>query len=168
MLGRVKNCPACGSTDIHRSRASSLRERSRKLFSNERPHRCHACGWRGWGQTTPHHHAAATTADGWEAIDVDLVQLDGLAMQVAPGSEAAPGQRHDRGTAQRHSHRHRSATSTSRATASEFNRRVQLVLFVVLLLLGIVVVLRACGGSRPVEPTEPRQVGLAGQVSQVG
>jgi predicted RNA-binding Zn-ribbon protein involved in translation (DUF1610 family) len=161
----MTTCPACGSTDIHRSRSASLAERGLKLFSKERPHRCHACGWRGWGIASPHRHAPTTTADGWEAIDMSLVDLDAAAEErkarresAAAGSAASAWPSGGR----RRSHKHRSSQSASRAGASEFNRRVQLILFVALLLLGVVVVLRTCsGGSRTTEP----EAGRGGQVA---
>jgi hypothetical protein len=46
----MDKCPACGSTDVHRSRTLNAGERLKKKFTEERPHRCHACGWRGWGE----------------------------------------------------------------------------------------------------------------------
>jgi predicted RNA-binding Zn-ribbon protein involved in translation (DUF1610 family) len=160
----MTNCPACGSTDIHRSRSASLAERGRKLFSKERPHRCHACGWRGWGIASPHRHAPITTADGWEAIDMSLADLDvAAAERKAQRESAAAGSAASAWPSGggRRSHTHRSSKSASRASASEFNRRVQLVLFVALLLLGVVVVLRTCsGGSRTTGP-QGGQVGQA-------
>jgi len=151
----MTNCPACGSADIHRSRSASLVERSRKLLSSERPHRCHACGWRGWGDTTPHHHAAIATSDGWEALDIDLSGLDAAAAehaaQRATAAAASPA-------AASGSRRRSRSRRVSRARATEFNRRVQLVLLVALLLAGVILVLRACGGSRTLEP-EGRPVG---------
>ncbi len=95
---------------------------------------------------TAHPHAAMATSDGWEAVDMDLAELDAAdptrrtvgdgpaAAQAAP----APGHHH----ARRH---HRSSGSATRS--SEFNRRVQLVVFVTLLVIGVFVVLRACAGS---------------------
>jgi len=94
---------------------------------------------------------------------MDLSDLDAAAaerraqrekeMATAPGATAGH-HRHRRG---RHSSR-----SGSRIGTSEFNRRVQLVLFVALLLVGVVVVFRACsGGPRRVEP-EP--LGQSGEI----
>lgn len=48
-------------------------------------------------------------------------------------------------------HRHRSHRSTGTA---DFKRRVQLVLFVGLLLVGLVLVMRACNNERPVAPVD--------------
>ena len=165
----MTNCPACGSTDIHRSRSASLTERGLKLFSKERPHRCHACGWRGWGTASPHRHAVATTSDGWEAIDMDLSELDAAAAErraqreedAASSAEAATTGSRNR----RHGRGHKASKTRNRTNSSEFNRRVQLVLFVALLLLGVVVVFRACSSnSRSTEPQE----GQMGQVSGRG
>jgi predicted RNA-binding Zn-ribbon protein involved in translation (DUF1610 family) len=79
----VRKCPKCGSPRIHRSRSRSLLERIRKSFTEKRPHRCHACGWRGWGHESRHTTAAETatagfgkagTAPDFNAIDRSLEQ----------------------------------------------------------------------------------------------
>lgn len=57
------NCPKCGSPRVHRSRTRTVWERFRKNFTQARLHRCHACGWRGWGAVI----SAPPTVD---AIDV--------------------------------------------------------------------------------------------------
>jgi len=57
----LHKCPQCGSSRIERSRSRSFLERVRKRFTGKRPHRCHACGWRGWLS------AAATDLDGTRA-----------------------------------------------------------------------------------------------------
>lgn len=46
------NCPKCGSPRIHRSRTRTFWERVHKRFTRDRLHRCHGCGWRGWGPVT--------------------------------------------------------------------------------------------------------------------
>jgi hypothetical protein len=45
-------CPRCQSAHVHRSRLR-LYERPFKLVTSRRPHRCHDCGWRGWGVHEP-------------------------------------------------------------------------------------------------------------------
>ena len=55
-------CPGCGSSRLWRSRSQSLKDRLWKRFTEERPHRCHDCGWRGWmkvlEQTNDHERMA--------------------------------------------------------------------------------------------------------------
>jgi hypothetical protein len=41
-------CPACGSGPVARSRTRSLADRVRRTLTDDRPHRCAVCGWRGW------------------------------------------------------------------------------------------------------------------------
>jgi len=41
-------CPKCGSCTLYRSKAKSLRERTRRRFSTKRLFRCTTCSWRGW------------------------------------------------------------------------------------------------------------------------
>ncbi len=48
----MRKCPNCGSPRVHRSRSRGVLEQLRKAVSSKRPHRCHACGWRGWGVET--------------------------------------------------------------------------------------------------------------------
>ncbi|HEY3380642.1 MAG TPA: hypothetical protein VGK32_02680 [Vicinamibacterales bacterium] len=48
----MRSCPKCGSPRVHRSRSKGFLERFRKTFTSDRVHRCHACGWRGWGTVT--------------------------------------------------------------------------------------------------------------------
>ncbi|MGH9371856.1 MAG: polysaccharide biosynthesis protein, partial [Vicinamibacterales bacterium] len=43
-------CPTCQSFSLQRSHARSIAERIKRNLSNERLHRCTACGWRGWLQ----------------------------------------------------------------------------------------------------------------------
>lgn len=52
----MQNCPKCGSPRVHRSRSRNALERLRKLFTHKRMHRCHACGWRGWGIESDYAH----------------------------------------------------------------------------------------------------------------
>jgi predicted RNA-binding Zn-ribbon protein involved in translation (DUF1610 family) len=40
-------CPACRGYAIYRSKLRGF-ERVKKIFTDERPYRCHDCGWRGW------------------------------------------------------------------------------------------------------------------------
>src|SRR5437870_5823897 len=50
----MSKCPRCKAEEIYRSRARSRWETWRKEFTRKRPHRCRACGWRGWViATTP-------------------------------------------------------------------------------------------------------------------
>jgi len=46
----VLNCPKCGSPRVHRSRTRTFWEQFRKPLTRNRIHRCHSCGWRGWGK----------------------------------------------------------------------------------------------------------------------
>jgi len=46
----VQQCPQCQSEVIHRSRTRNRWESWRKEITGKRPYRCHACGWRGWGE----------------------------------------------------------------------------------------------------------------------
>jgi len=43
-------CPTCRSFSLQRSHARSIAERIKRNLTNERLHRCPACGWRGWLQ----------------------------------------------------------------------------------------------------------------------
>jgi hypothetical protein len=78
--GPVLNCPKCGSPRVHRSRTRTFWERFRKNFTHDRVHRCHGCGWRGWGPVTsepmrpkdqPDH---VRPAPNLEAIDVAVTE----------------------------------------------------------------------------------------------
>jgi predicted RNA-binding Zn-ribbon protein involved in translation (DUF1610 family) len=42
-------CPACGSGNIHRSRAKTRWEGWRQAVTGKRVYRCRKCHWRGWG-----------------------------------------------------------------------------------------------------------------------
>ena len=48
MRGTGRGCPKCGDPSLHRSHARGLKEKLRKMFTNQRPYRCHKCAWRGW------------------------------------------------------------------------------------------------------------------------
>jgi len=50
--GTVQGCPKCSSPRVHRSRAKTRAEEVWRLLGFKQLHRCHACGWRGWGKTT--------------------------------------------------------------------------------------------------------------------
>lgn len=45
----MRECPKCHSLEMHRSRPRSLRERFLIWLRGSNPHRCRACGYRGWG-----------------------------------------------------------------------------------------------------------------------
>ena len=69
----MQKCPRCGSGHVHRSHAKSRLEHVRKYFSLVRLHRCHKCGWRGWGAET----AFQSTPLGRAAVEPpDLAALD--------------------------------------------------------------------------------------------
>jgi hypothetical protein len=80
----VRSCPKCGSPRIHRSRSRNPWERFRKTFTHDRPHRCHVCGWRGWGPETspvnqdppPRGHGKPREAPDLAAIDVTVAESD--------------------------------------------------------------------------------------------
>ncbi len=102
---------------------------------------------------SPHRHVGAATANGWDAVEMDLSDLDLAAAERRAQREKTMGRATEAGASRRRHRRSRGSTSAGRIGRSEFNRRVQLVLFVALLLLGVVVVFRACSsGSRRVEP----------------
>lgn len=71
-------CPKCGSTNIHRSRSRSKLEQLRKSTTTARLHRCHDCGWRGWGEETVSFRESFDLPEGdtQEAGEVDLDALD--------------------------------------------------------------------------------------------
>jgi len=48
----VQICPKCSSPRVHRSRAKTRAEDASAYFGFKGLHRCHECGWRGWGKTT--------------------------------------------------------------------------------------------------------------------
>lgn len=47
-IPNVQKCPSCGSSRVYPSRARSLAERLRRIFSEKQPYRCHACNQRMW------------------------------------------------------------------------------------------------------------------------
>jgi hypothetical protein len=71
---QMQHCPACGSDRVHRSRSNTLFERLRKFFSSARPHRCRACGWRGWIAVTDSERHETRFAVDCEPLD--LTALD--------------------------------------------------------------------------------------------
>lgn len=44
----MQKCLACGSSRVYPSRARSIVERLRRIFSERQPCRCHACNHRTW------------------------------------------------------------------------------------------------------------------------
>ena len=92
------NCPKCGSPRVHRSRTRTFWERFRKNFTHDRIHRCHGCGWRGWGAVTSEpvrpkdQPDQVRPAPNLEAIDVAV--SDAQVKQARTGQEgrvARPG-----------------------------------------------------------------------------
>ena len=45
-------CPRCQSTEIYRTPTKSTWALIRRRITTKRPHWCHSCGWRGWGEET--------------------------------------------------------------------------------------------------------------------
>jgi uncharacterized protein with PIN domain len=83
----MEHCPQCHSTAVRRARTRSLLERVRRSFTADRLHRCHECGWRGWGEERNHHVTPAilaTQRPDFVAIDVELEQLNRPAAAAAP------------------------------------------------------------------------------------
>ncbi len=74
----MQNCSKCGSPRVHRSRSRGWFEKVRKAFTHKRPHRCHACGWRGWalerqpGDQGGRSERAARPSPDFGAIDVAI------------------------------------------------------------------------------------------------
>lgn len=74
----MQSCPKCGSPRVHRSRSRGWVEKLRKAFTHKRPHRCHACGWRGWGAESVRGHGSeasgrpARRSPDFRAIDVAI------------------------------------------------------------------------------------------------
>jgi hypothetical protein len=46
----MTGCPSCSSPRIYPSRLRSAVERIRRALTDRQPYRCHACGYRGWGE----------------------------------------------------------------------------------------------------------------------
>jgi predicted RNA-binding Zn-ribbon protein involved in translation (DUF1610 family) len=70
----MRECPRCGSSDIHRSHARSLYERIRRSMTRRRLFRCHSCDWRGWAipiDTPPSPTGPKDPVD-LEKLDADL------------------------------------------------------------------------------------------------
>jgi FlaA1/EpsC-like NDP-sugar epimerase len=72
-----QKCPACGSDNVHRSRAKSRIEEARKSISHKRLYRCGVCNWRGWlvpiARRTPGPATDAAPAVDLAAIDESMV-----------------------------------------------------------------------------------------------
>jgi hypothetical protein len=88
----VLNCPKCGSPRVHRSRTRTIWERFRKNLTHDRIHRCHGCGWRGWGPVTsepvrpkdqPDHVRPAPNLDA-----IDVAVTDAHVKQVEQAKKA--------------------------------------------------------------------------------
>lgn len=47
-MSLVQKCPSCGSSRVYPSRARSIAERLRRIFSEKQPYRCHSCNRRMW------------------------------------------------------------------------------------------------------------------------
>ncbi len=89
----MDKCPSCGSPDIHRSRSTTAAERLKKRFTDERLHRCRACGWRGWGEV----RTAVSRGDRGLADDrTAAVVLDEPVAATSPGPVAWDAQRKSR------------------------------------------------------------------------
>ena len=70
----MQTCPKCNSPRVHRSRARTTLEHIRKFLTSERLHRCHACGWRGWGAETAaplHTQVMRKASDAFDLSTLD-------------------------------------------------------------------------------------------------
>jgi hypothetical protein len=83
----MESCPKCGSPRVHRSRARSALERLRKRLTEKRLHRCHDCGWRGWGLETQSRHDHDGLAIQHPAPDFSSLDA---ALPERPGSQSKP------------------------------------------------------------------------------
>ena len=83
----MQQCPKCGSPRIHRSRSRSVIEHIRKAVTSKRPHRCHACGWRGWGVET-HDEPSLLDAPGPTRPPLDLTVVDAFVVRGGEGQSA--------------------------------------------------------------------------------
>lgn len=76
----MRNCPACGSQRVYRSRTRSAFERIRRQVTMKRPYRCHNCDWRGWvaeaAQFVAPQKAAKTPAAPPDLSAVDSAMED--------------------------------------------------------------------------------------------
>jgi hypothetical protein len=89
----VLNCPKCGSPRVHRSRTRSVLERFRKNFTHDRIHRCHGCGWRGWGPVTSEPVRPKDQPDQVRPAP-NLVAID-VAVSEAQVKQAEPAKKAD-------------------------------------------------------------------------
>jgi len=92
----MDKCPVCGSTKIYPSRHRGAWERTRQLFTDKQPFRCHACNWRRWLRAEvhiPNQPDLDTRVPGRPRADRPMTQdeLDGLDL---PGADRAHGPRH--------------------------------------------------------------------------
>lgn len=70
----MEHCPKCKSNRIHRSRSRNWWERLRRDFSRNRPYRCEACGWRGWGpETDPQYSRSSAQVPDTPPPDFDAL-----------------------------------------------------------------------------------------------
>ena len=74
-------CAKCGGRNLHRSKATGMYERFRKLHTPARPFRCDDCDWRGW--LLPLEHTVAID----EIVETDLRSLDAAFSPLAPLGE---------------------------------------------------------------------------------
>jgi FlaA1/EpsC-like NDP-sugar epimerase len=75
-------CVSCGSDSVHRSRVTGPLEKLRRQTTAKRPHRCYACGWRGWTDVMPlpsEAHATAVQAPDLYELDVAFRRADSAA-----------------------------------------------------------------------------------------
>jgi hypothetical protein len=85
----MHHCPECGASNIRRSQYRSWLERLRKTFSERRPHRCRACGWRGWGLPT-----GRGLPEEWLA-QVEPPDLDGVEGALQPTTHETSSRERD-------------------------------------------------------------------------
>jgi len=85
----MRSCPTCGSPRIHRSRVRGLLERVRRLLVTDRPHRCDACGWRGWGPETSKPGKAYEPAGRRRPVP-DIDAIDRAITVASNGSPTRP------------------------------------------------------------------------------
>jgi hypothetical protein len=89
----VRNCPKCGSPRVHRSHSRNTWERLRKIVTSKRPHRCQACGWRGWG-----HEISSAARPGTAAKESPArmaPDLDAIDVAIGPGKGPGAGPKAD-------------------------------------------------------------------------
>jgi hypothetical protein len=96
---------------------------------------------------------------------MDLAQIDAeAAARNERRGSASTSEAPARVSKRPHGRRHRASRQAGRANSSDFNRRLQLALFVTLLLVGIVVVMRACSGGARSAETDAAPLGQVEQV----